>query len=84
MLSDDCIKDGICRHVLTTVSKKVQAVQDETNQSGANLSPAELDPGVLLPTGSEERGVLGVGSIPVAKLPSCEGMKTIALQLQQN
>ena len=29
----------------------------------------------LLPTGSEERGVLGVGSIPVAIFPSCQGMK---------
>ena len=26
----------------------------------------------LLPTGSEERGVLGVGSIPVAIPPSCQ------------
>ena len=33
----------------------------------------------LLPTGSEEREVLGVGSIPVAILPSCQDMKTIAL-----
>ena len=33
----------------------------------------------LLPTGSEQRGVLGVGSIPVAILPSCQDMKTIAL-----
>ena len=32
----------------------------------------------LLPTGSEERGVLGVGSIPVAILPSCQNMKTTA------
>ena len=28
----------------------------------------------LLPTGSEERGVLGVGSIPVGILPSCPDM----------
>ena len=28
----------------------------------------------LLPTGSEERGMLGVGSIPVAMLPSCQDM----------
>ena len=34
----------------------------------------------LLPTGSEEREVLGVGSIPVAKLSSCQGMNDIALQ----
>ena len=34
---------------------------------------------ILLPTGSEEREVLGVGSIPVAILPSCQDMKTIAL-----
>ena len=33
----------------------------------------------LLPTGSEEREVLGVGSISVAILPSCQNMKTIAL-----
>ena len=33
----------------------------------------------LLPTGSEERGVLGVGSIPVAMLPSRQDMKYIAL-----
>ena len=30
--------------------------------------------GVLLPTGSRERGVLGIGSIPVAIPPSCQGM----------
>ena len=29
----------------------------------------------LLPIGSEEREVLGVGSIPVAILPSCSGFK---------
>ena len=34
---------------------------------------------ILLPTGSEERGVLGVGSIPVAILPSCQDIKTITL-----
>ena len=34
----------------------------------------------LLPTGSEEREVLVIGSIPVAILPSCHYMKTIALQ----
>ena len=34
---------------------------------------------ILLPTGSEERGVLGVGSIPVAILTSCQDMKTIAI-----
>ena len=33
----------------------------------------------LLPTGSEEREVFGVGSIPVAILPSCQDMKSIAL-----
>ena len=31
------------------------------------------------PAGSEEREVLGIGSIPVAILPSCQDMKTIAL-----
>ena len=37
----------------------------------------------LLPTGSEEREVLGVGSIPVAILPSRQDMKTIALQCRE-
>ena len=32
-----------------------------------------------LPTRSEEKGVLGVGSIPVAILPSCHNIKMIAL-----
>ena len=34
---------------------------------------------VLLPNKSEERGVLGVGSIPVAILPSCQDINAIAL-----
>ena len=34
---------------------------------------------ILLPSGSVEREVLGVGNIPVAILPSCQDMKTIAL-----
>ena len=38
----------------------------------------------LLTTGSEEKGVLEVGSIPVAILPSCQYMKTIALYLLYN
>ena len=33
----------------------------------------------LLPTGSEEREVLGFGSIPVTILPSCQDMKIIAI-----
>ena len=33
----------------------------------------------LLPTGNEEREVLGVGNIPVSILPFCQDMKTIAL-----
>ena len=37
-----------------------------------------------LPTGSEERGILGVGSIPVPILPSCQNMKTIALYLHKH
>ena len=34
---------------------------------------------MLLPTESEEREVLGVGSIIVAIIPSCQDMKTIAI-----
>ena len=33
----------------------------------------------VIPTRSEEREVLGVGSIPDAILPSCQYMKNIAL-----
>ena len=38
----------------------------------------------LLPTGSEEREVLGMGSIPVAILLSCLDMEHIALQLHKH
>ena len=34
----------------------------------------------LPPTGSEQRGVLGLGSIPVVILPSCQYMKSITKQ----
>ena len=33
---------------------------------------------------SEERGVLGVGSIPVSILPSCQDMKTIVFKLHNH
>ena len=39
---------------------------------------------VLLPTGSEERGVLWVGSISVTILSSCQNMKTKALYLRKH
>ena len=39
---------------------------------------------IILPTGSEWRGVLGVESIPVATLPSCQDMKIVALQLHKH
>ena len=43
-------------------------------------SPSHIYKGPFtMPTRSEEREVLGVGSIPVAILPSCQGMKTTAL-----
>ena len=37
-----------------------------------------------LPTGCEDRGVLGIGSIPVAILPSCQDTKTSALYLHKH
>ena len=37
----------------------------------------------LLPTGCEERGVLGVGSISGAILTSCQDVKIIVLQLHK-
>ena len=39
---------------------------------------------LILPTGSEERGVLRVGSIHVVILPSCQDVKTIALRLHKH
>ena len=39
---------------------------------------------LLLPTGGDERGVLGVGSIPVAILPSGQDTKTVALYLHKH
>ena len=39
--------------------------------------------GILLPTGSKEREVLGIGNIPVAILPSCQDMNTFELYLQK-
>ena len=36
----------------------------------------------LPPSGSEERGVFGVGSIRVTILPSGQNMKTIAIQYE--
>ena len=38
----------------------------------------------LLSTGSEKRGVLGVGSIHVAILPSCQDIKILALWLHKH
>ena len=38
---------------------------------------------VLLPNGSEERGVLGVWSIPVAILPSGQDITNIAVGLRK-
>ena len=32
---------------------------------------------IKLPTGSEERGVLAVGNVPVAILPSCQNIKQL-------
>ena len=45
--------------------------------SGRGMGPCDHTT-ILLPTGSEGRGVLGVGSIPVVIL-SCQYIKTIAL-----
>ena len=39
--------------------------------------------GILLPTGSKERGVFGIGNISVAILPSCQDMNTFELYLQK-
>ena len=41
------------------------------------ITPGNYKKVTLLPTGSEERKVLEVGSIPVAKLPSCHYFKIL-------
>ena len=38
----------------------------------------------LLPTGSEDREILGVGSIPVAILLSCQNVRNNALLLHKH
>ena len=48
-------------------------------KKNSNLRLADVYVSLLLTNGSEEREVLGVGSIPVAILPSCQDMKTIAI-----
>ena len=47
------------------------------DQAGRARAKSENTP--LLPTGSEEKGVLEVGTIPVEILPSCHYIKTVAL-----
>ena len=48
-------------------------------EAGEQAKYSRMENEDLLPTGSEEREVLGVGSIPVALLPSCQYMEIIAL-----
>ena len=50
----------------------------ERFSAGITYSEIKESAASILPTGSEEREVLGLGSIPVAILPSCQNMKTIA------
>ena len=52
--------------------------QDCSNlNNNGNLFQLSHDSSHLLPSDSEEREVLGVGSIPVAILPSCRYMKML-------
>ena len=46
-------------------------------RGGGNFPLMEGCPLILLPTRSEERELLRVGSIPVAILPSCQYMKML-------
>ena len=64
--------------------RKAQNIEGDYSRADHRQRPST--PGVktddlylLLPNGSEERGVMGVVRIPVAILPSCQDMKTIAL-----
>ena len=50
----------------------------------ASVFLKECDNINLLPIGSEKRGVLGIGSIPVAMMPSCQEMKNIAVELHKH
>ena len=65
------LNQGMRRHVTVVGSKYWMITCDQKTH---------LVKEVLL-TGSQEREVLGVGSIPVAILPSCQNMEIIALQL---
>ena len=68
-------------HKVGMVWAQVREGRDKKDGSRGNgrLSLLRMHQMFLLPTGSEVRGVLGVGSIPVAILPSCQNMKTFAL-----
>ena len=58
--------------------------QSYREEGGAEVPTSFKSPSsarVLLPTGSEDRGLLGAGSILVAILPSYEDVKIITLQL---
>ena len=66
-------------------SAKVNSPQAHISKYQVSLgqTPILLSLIVLLPTRSEGRGVFGVGSIPVAILPSSQDMKTFALYLHK-
>ena len=65
---------GAQTHYVTAYGVRNGLCKTET----AALRPVTMWDG-LLPTRGEGRGVLGTGSIPVAILPSCQDMTTIAL-----
>ena len=64
----------------SSIIRKIAQHKTEIKCSFINLE-ISLTRHYLLPTGSEEREVLGVGSILGAILPSCQDMKTVAVKL---
>ena len=69
----------LCQYCPEKFKTYFQLKSHMTNHKNQQVRQRDILFLYLLPTGSEEKGVLGVGSIPVAILPSCQDMKTVAL-----
>ena len=64
--------------VIQTILMQMMGVSK--NRAPISYRRFSLQPNaILLLNGSKEREALGVGSIPVAILPSCHDMKTMAV-----
>ena len=69
-------------HIIQVVSTYSRnSVQLEVIYADGSYGVSKAITKNLLPTISEERGVLGVGGIPIAVLPFWQGMTTIIIAL---